>query len=229
MIITKIAKFGGTSMADAAAVNKSAAVVAGDPSRRIVVVSAPGKRFAGDEKITDLLYKCNALAGTPQLAETFGAVAERFRGIVRDLKLDLDIDKHLNKILADIGSFAGADYAASRGEYLSAIIMAARLGVEFIDAAEIVKFREDGSFDAEFTNDIAGARLARIVRGAVVPGFYGSLPDGGIKTFSRGGGDITGSVIARAAGAGLYENWTDVNGFLTCDPKIVKNPRPIEE
>jgi aspartate kinase len=227
---TKVAKFGGTSMADAAAINKSAEIILSDGTRRFAVVSAPGKRFDGDVKVTDLLYRCHeAAADGGDCGAIFDQVRTRFNEIVADLRLNLDLNPYLDKIIGDIRSFAGRDYAASRGEFLSGLVMAARLDFEFIDAADIIKFKADGSFDDAFTNDVAMARLSRAERGAVIPGFYGRMPDGSIKTFSRGGSDVTGSIIARAAGARLYENWTDVDGFLTCDPKIVNRPRIIDE
>ncbi|MDR3318435.1 MAG: aspartate kinase [Clostridiales bacterium] len=215
-------------MADAAAINKAADIILSDRDRKYAVVSAPGKRNGRDEKVTDLLYAAQkAAADTGDCGSVFCKIEERFTGICADLELKLDITAELAKIKSDINGGADAHYAASRGEYLSAKIFAARLGFDFIDADKIVKFYADGTFDAEHTNDLAARELARH-KYAVIPGFYGSLPSGVIRTFSRGGSDISGAIIARAARAALYENWTDVSGFMVCDPKIVANPQKID-
>ena len=229
-MFTKVVKFGGTSMADAANIRKVADIVLSDPSRRIVVVSAPGKRNKGDEKITDMLYAAhNEVRGGGKVGDTFFRIESRYKEIAAELGLKTDIAGEFKKIKAALENNGTKDYAASRGEYLAGLIMAAVLDFEFIDAASIIKFKADGAYDPEYTNDIAGARLNKVKKGVVVPGFYGAMPDGGIKTFSRGGSDITGSILARAGGVMLYENWTDVDGFLTCDPKIVEKPKLIDE
>jgi len=223
----KVCKFGGTSLADSAAIERVADIVKADGERRYIVVSAPGKRDKKDEKVTDLLYRCADEARETGDCPTFSLIEKRFKEIVEGLKVSVDIGSELESIRQRIISSKGdRDYAASRGEYLNALIVAAKLGYEFVDAADIVKFDRKGTFDGEYTNDLASKKLKSIER-AVIPGFYGSTPDG-IKTFSRGGSDITGSIIARAVGAGLYENWTDVDGFLTADPRIVENPRLID-
>lgn len=225
----KVCKFGGTSMASAQSILNIKDIVSGDPSRRYVVVSAPGKRFSDDVKVTDLLYKCyKEKTESGSCHETFSKIRERFNSIVSDLGLSLDIGKYLDEAEEGINNARTPDYSASRGEYLGAIVTAACLGADFVDASEIIKFRSDGSFDSEYTNDLAG-KILRKHGFAVVPGFYGSLPDGEIKTFSRGGSDITGAIVARAVSAKLYENWTDVSGFMMADPRIVDNPGTIKE
>ena len=224
----KVSKFGGTSMADANAINQSASIVLSDPARRFVVVSAPGKRFPGDEKITDLLYRCCEEANaTGSCKHSFSKVRDRFEGIIRDLRLNLDLSDCFTQTQARIENERNADYAASRGEYFSAMIMAAKLNYKFVDSADIIEFTSKGDFDSEHTNDLASKAL-KDLDCAVIPGFYGSMPGGEIKTFSRGGSDITGSIVARAVSADLYENWTDVNGFMTADPRIVKDPKVID-
>lgn len=225
----KVCKFGGTSMADAAAINRVADIVLADDSRRYVVVSAPGKRTKDDIKITDLLYACHREAKeTGSCARSFALIRERFLGICRDLGLDIDMAAVLDETEAEIDrNTESDDFAASRGEYLSARVMAARLGYEFVDASEMIRFDISGNLSPEYTNDRASQRLSRVER-AVVPGFYGKGANGKVRTFSRGGSDITGSVIARAVGAEVYENWTDVSGCLVADPRVVDNPRTID-
>lgn len=223
----KVAKFGGTSLADANAFRRVKDIVLSDPSRRYVVPSAPGKRFQDDDKITDLLYRCFKLAQRKEsYAETFDQLADRFTGIVRELGLSFDIVPLLDEACRKIAG-SSPDYAASRGEYFSGLILARFLGWDFIDPAEVLKFDRQGHFAGEWSNHLLSERLERHER-AVIPGFYGSLPSGEIKTFSRGGSDISGAVVARAACADIYENWTDVSGFLMADPRIVDNPRTIE-
>lgn len=193
-----------------------------------MVPSAPGKRFSEDTKVTDMLYDCYQSAGNAkQLDKKIAAIAERYQEIIDGLALDLSLAEEFEKIKQAFASHSGSDYAASRGEYLNGIIMASYLGYEFVDAAEVIRFDEDGVFDAELTNELMQKRLEGLAN-AVVPGFYGALEDGTIKTFSRGGSDITGSIVARAVHAELYENWTDVSGFLVTDPHIVENPETIE-
>ena len=223
----KVAKFGGTSLADASAFRRVMDIVLSDPSRRYVVPSAPGKRFSDDVKITDMLYQCYKLAQRKEsYIEVFDKIAERFLGIVRDLGLDFDISPMLDETCQMIAS-ASPDYAASRGEYFSGLILSRLLGWDFIDPADVFKFDRQGHFASEWSNQLLAERLEKHER-AVVPGFYGSLPNGEIKTFSRGGSDISGAVVARAASADLYENWTDVSGFLMADPRIIENPKPID-
>ncbi len=222
----KVAKFGGTSLADANAFRRVRDILRSDPSRRYVVPSAPGKRFPEDVKITDMLYRCYKLAQRKEpYAEVFDKIAERFCGIVRDLGLAFDISPMLDETCQMIAG-ASPDYAASRGEYFSGLILSRLMDWDFIDPAEVFKFDRQGHFASEWTNQLLAERLEKHER-AVIPGFFGSLPNGEIKTFSRGGSDISGAVVARAASADLYENWTDVSGFLMADPRIVENPRPI--
>jgi aspartate kinase len=193
-----------------------------------VVPSAPGKRNAGDHKITDLLYLCHEHAKRGVgFDDVFGLIASRYRGIVADLGLTLDIDSILAEVRSRMSSGAGPDYCASRGEFINGHIVAALLGYDFVDPAEIVLFDERGAFLSEETNRAVAERLAKHER-AVVSGFYGRKPDGNVKTFSRGGSDITGAIVARGVGADVYENWTDVSGLLMADPRIVKNPKKID-
>ena len=224
----KVVKFGGSSLASAEQILKAVAIIRGEESRRFVVPSAPGKRFSSDTKVTDLLIKVynESAAGLP-FEETFREIAERYLGIIRGLGLDLDLTAELETIHNQLAEGTTLDYVASRGEYLNGVIMAYYLGFTFIDAAEVIFFDEDGNFEAELTNRVMSRRLSRC-KNAVIPGFYGSLPNGAVKTFSRGGSDITGAIVARAAKADLYENWTDVSGFLMVDPRIVEDPKPIE-
>lgn len=225
----KVAKFGGTSLAEANQIHKVKAIVEADPERRYVVPSAPGKRSKSDQKITDLLYLCHEQARQGvKIDEVFKMVADRYTTIIADLKLKLDLSPHLSEIKRRIQIGASADYAASRGEYLNAILLAEFLKYDFVDAADIIHFDSGGRYDNELTTESVAQRLKKHKR-AVIPGFYGSMPDGTIKTFSRGGSDITGAVIARGVQADVYENWTDVSGLLMADPRIVENPRTIEE
>ncbi|MHB1157646.1 MAG: aspartate kinase [Phycisphaerales bacterium] len=224
----KVAKFGGSSLADAAQFRKVAAIIGADAERCFVVPSAPGKRHRDDQKITDLLYLCHAAAEQRVgFEQTFDLIADRYLQIVADLKLSLNLKPHLAKIRHDIAGGASADYTASRGEYLNGLIVADMLGYDFVDPAEVIHFNDAGRFDAERTQIAMSARLNQHPR-AVVPGFYGSTPDGQIKTFSRGGSDITGSIVARGAAASVYENWTDVSGLLMADPRVVQNPKTID-
>ena len=218
-----VVKFGGTSMADAKSINQVADIVKQDKKRRYVVVSAPGKRFSQDHKITDMLYACyHDLQINGECKATFDKIRERFKGIVSDLGLDIDIDAYLNQVESDMLKYNSAEFCASRGEYLSAIITAAKLGYKFIDAKDIMVFNENGDFEPEITNEKVKQVLSKVER-AVIPGFYGGDESGLVHTFSRGGSDVSGAVIARAVGATMYENWTDVNGFMTADPRIVSN------
>lgn len=226
---TKAVKFGGSSLADAEQFRKAAAIVKADPNRRYAVASAPGKRFDGDEKVTDMLYRCHELAAKHEPWDgLFSKIEARFREIIAGLALDFSLEKEFRKIRANLERFPAPDYMASRGEYLNAMIFAKFLGYTFVDAADGLFFNADGSFDDRHTYKALSA-LLRKEKHAVVPGFYGSMPGGQIKTFSRGGSDITGSIVARAANAAIYENWTDVSGMLMADPRIVENPRVISE
>ncbi len=223
----KVVKFGGSSLASAEQFAKAGKIVQSDQGRRYVVPSAPGKRSAKDTKVTDMLYACYALVeADEEFRIPLMKIKDRYDSIINGLNLKLSLEDEFRKISENFKQKAGVDYAASRGEYLNGIIMANYLGYEFIDAAEVIFFNGRGEFDAERTNEVLAARLSTCET-AVVPGFYGSLPDGTVKTFSRGGSDITGSIVARAAQAGCYENWTDVSGFLIADPRIIDHPQTI--
>lgn len=226
--MSKVVKFGGSSLASAEQFQKVGEIIQSDGNRRYVVPSAPGKRFKGDTKVTDMLYACYELAEAGKdFTGELEAIASRYEEIIEGLGIELSLKEEFETIGKNFRAGAGSNYAASRGEYLNGIIMAAYLGYEFIDAASVIFFDEKGDFDAEKTNRILSARLAECDK-AVVPGFYGSLPDGSIKTFSRGGSDITGSIVAKAAQADVYENWTDVSGFLIADPGIIDKPIGID-
>ena len=224
----KVVKFGGSSLASARQFKKVGDIIRADKSRRYVIPSAPGKRNSKDTKVTDMLYECYAAASTgASYKKLLEAIKARYQEIIDGLDLNLNLDHEFATIEENFVKGIGKDYAASRGEYLNGIVMANYLGYEFIDAAEVIFFDENGNFEAELTNKELSERLEHIER-AVIPGFYGSKHDGSIKTFSRGGSDVTGSIVARAIHADLYENWTDVSGFLVTDPRIVENPEVIE-
>ena len=224
----KVLKFGGSSLADAEHFRAVAEIVKSDPARRYVVASAPGKRNKSDTKITDMLYHCYELAADEKdISEVFEEIKNRYIGIINDLGIELDLTEVFDKIMHSFTHNAGRDYVASRGEYLNAMILAKYLGFHFIDARKCIFFNDAGQFDADKTNDVLRDYLSKYDY-AVIPGFYGSMPNGTIKTFSRGGSDITGSIVARAASASLYENWTDVSGFLMADPRCIDNPKVID-
>ena len=224
----KVVKFGGSSLASAEQFRKAADIIHADKERRYVVPSAPGKRFPADTKVTDMLYSCYHLAEEGQdYAGELKEIEARYQEIIDGLGLSLSLKEEFETIHKQFQEKAGENYAASRGEYLNSIIMAAFLGYEFIDAAQVIRFDENGDFDPEVTNQILGERLKGMEH-AVIPGFYGAFADGRVKTFSRGGSDITGSIVARAVRADVYENWTDVSGFLVADPRIIENPEAIE-
>ena len=224
-----VTKFGGSSLSEASQFRKVKEILLGDSNRMYVVPSAPGRREPDDAKVTDMLYTCHKLASKGELAEfekVFAELSARYTEIIDELGLNLDFAPHLEQVHYAMLNGQSVDYAASRGEYLNGIILAEYLGWEFIDAAEVIFFDANHRFDSERTQEVLSARLAG-TRYAVIPGFYGSNPDGTIRTFSRGGSDVTGAIVARAAGAELYENWTDVSGFLMADPRIVKRPKRI--
>jgi aspartate kinase len=221
-----VAKFGGSSLADANQILKMKNIVAADEKRRYVVPSAPGKRHSGDVKITDLLYELHHKKNRDE-SGTLKKILDRFTEIRDALGLSIEIEKNIHEILDHLNKGASVDYAASRGEYLNGLLIAELLGYDFIDAADVIFFNENGVYDHEKTIEVFSEVLKKHEH-AVIPGFYGSMPDGTIKTFSRGGSDITGSIVACAADAVLYENWTDVSGFLKADPRIVPNPKKID-
>jgi len=223
-----VCKFGGTSMATAKSIRQVESIIRSDPERKYVVVSAPGKRFKGDTKVTDLLYQADAEKSCYGCAgSAIEEIRERFVTLCADLGLDIDIDNYIDEVEAGINAATTSDYAASRGEYLSAVVLAELLGFELVDASDIIKFKLDGFFDADSTNDLV-SELKQNVKGVVIPGFYGSMPDGSVKTFSRGGSDVSGAIIARGVCASIYENWTDVNGFMVTDPAVIQNPKQME-
>ncbi len=223
-----VAKFGGSSLADAGQFKKVADIIKADPCRKYIVASAPGKRFGDDIKVTDMLYSCYEQARSGNSFEgELKNIRSRYEDIVKGLGVDFDLDSEFETIGQHLSSAPEKDYMASRGEYLNSKILAAYLGFGFVDAADCVCFDENGHLDDDKTDDRFWETL-KDREYVVVPGFYGSMPDGTIHTFSRGGSDITGSLIARAIKADMYENWTDVSGMLSADPRIVKDPRPIE-
>ncbi len=223
----KVAKFGGSSVADALQIGKIKNIIENDPDIRYVVVSAPGKRFADDSKVTDLLYLCKAhIEHNLPYQQIFQVICDRFMAVEVNLGVNVGMKSEFEEIRKNLEAGASAGYIASRGEHLNAMLIAAYLGFDFVDASRIIRFDEKGRFMADLTNREIAAELKHHEK-AVIPGFYGARVDGTVKTFSRGGSDITGSLVARAVGADVYENWTDVSGFLMADPRIVDNPKPI--
>ncbi len=224
----KVVKFGGSSLASAEQFRKVREILLADEKRRYVIPSAPGKRHKNDTKVTDMLYSCYELAAADgDFKPLLRKIRARYNEIINGLKLDLSLDEEFKVIEGNFKEKAGIDYAASRGEYLNGILMAHFMGMEFIDATQVIRFNKAGEFDADTTNQILKERLKNTER-AVIPGFYGAMADGSVKTFSRGGSDITGSIVAKACKADLYENWTDVSGFLIADPRIIADPKGIK-
>ena len=225
----KVCKFGGTSMATAESMTRVAEIIKMDPSRKYIVVSAAGKRFKEDIKVTDILYSCYyAVRDYQTCSKAFAPIRERYTEIIKQLNIDVNADDFFNEIEKQIDKERSLDFTLSRGEYISAYLMAKVLGYNFVDAADLIRFASNGSLNSEYTNDKVSIAL-QDKENAVIPGFYGKDAYGKIKTFSRGGSDITGSIIARGVKAEVYENWTDVSGFLACDPRIVDNPISISE
>lgn len=223
----KVAKFGGSSVADALQIGKIKNIIENDPDIHYVVVSAPGKRFSDDSKVTDLLYLCKAhIEHNLPYQQIFQVICDRFMAVEVNLGVNVGLKEEFEEIRKNLEAGASADYIASRGEHLNAMLIAAYLGFDFVDSSRIVRFDEKGRFMEDLTNKEIAGELKHHER-AVIPGFYGAKVDGTIKTFSRGGSDITGALVARAVGADVYENWTDVSGFLMADPRIVKDPKPI--
>lgn len=224
----KVIKFGGTSLASADQFKKVAQIVQADPARRYVVASAPGKRFSDDIKVTDLLLQCHRLASQGEkFEETFEKIRLRFGEIIAELGMDFSLEEELNEFFNILSRGTTEEFVASRGEHFNSRILAAYLGVPFVEAAEGILFDENGALLEEETNERLAALLKKHPR-AVIPGFYGADVKGNVRTFSRGGSDVTGSLVARAVKANLYENWTDVSGLLMADPRIVPNPRAID-
>ena len=225
---TIVVKFGGSSLADAQHFRAVADIVKADPRRHFVVASAPGKRGDGDTKVTDLLYRCyDAAVAGGDWQGVLAQIKGRYSDIVTELGIDFALDREIEIIAGHLAGQPSRDYMASRGEYLNSRILAAYLGFPFFDAAKLVRFSPEGVFDEEATNTLIGAALDGADCG-VVPGFYGATAGGTVYTFSRGGSDVTGALVARGVGAAVYENWTDVSGMLFTDPHIVPDPRPIE-
>ncbi len=224
-----VAKFGGSSVADANQFRKVRAIVEANPKRSIVVPSAPGKRVSSEAKLTDLLYLCHEAASVgTHFAEPFGLIRERYLEIERDLGLNANMAQHLDQLEAQLRQGVTKDFVASRGEYLNGLLMAAYLDAEFVDPEQYVIITSKGQVDPQ-TWELLGQRLSDASKRYVMPGFYGRDQKGAVKTFSRGGSDISGAIAARAAGAELYENWTDVSGLLMADPRIIDNPKPMAE
>ena len=221
------AKFGGSSLADSVHFVKVEKIAESDPRRRFIVVSAPGKRYETEPKVTDLLYRlydfyCSGDDTSVPLLE----IREHFLAIIEGLGLDFDLDEELNSILKSLDEGVSRDFVASRGEYLNGRLLSAYLGWDFVDAKDVIRFSEEGAFLSEETNKLLSGMLKEKEH-AVIPGFYGASRDGTVFTFSRGGSDVTGALVARATSSILYENWTDVSGMLTADPRTVRNPKPI--
>lgn len=225
----KVAKFGGSSVANASQMMKVFNIVKKDPKRKFVITSAPGKRNKEDSKITDLLYLCREhVQKSVPFDQVFEIISDRYEEIVRDLNLDFSIKPYLTEIKENISKGANTDYVASRGEYLNGLILSQLLRFKFLDPKDMIYFNQNNNLDVEKTYKTIRETLIG-VENAVIPGFYGASFDGKIKTFSRGGSDVTGAIIAKAVNAEIYENWTDVSGFLMADPRIVNNPKPIEK
>jgi len=223
----KVVKFGGSSLASAEQFKKVGAIIRADGTRRYVVPSAPGKRFSEDTKVTDLLYACYRAANEEIFQKVLAEIKSRYQEIIDGLELSLSLEEDFKILEENFRQQIGEEYAASRGEYLNGKIMADYLGFTFVDPAEMIRFDGNGQFDAEITEALVAKRLKDVTE-AVVPGFYGAKENGEIKTFSRGGSDITGSIIAGALDVELYENWTDVSGVMVTDPRIINNPKSID-
>ncbi len=224
----KVVKFGGSSLADANQFRKVADIIKSDSKRKYVVPSAPGKRFSEDIKITDMLYRCCELAGSGMdFSEDFQIIKDRYNGIISELGINMSLDDEFDSIVKELKARPAKDFAASRGEYLNGKVLASYLGFNFVDAADVIIFDTKGVLMLDDTVKAVRKKL-KDLDNAVIPGFYGRTTEGYIKTFSRGGSDVTGSIIANAVRADIYENWTDVSGFLVADPRIVENPDVIE-
>ena len=221
-------KFGGSSLADVACIRKAVDIIRANPDRRFIVPSAPGKRNPDDKKITDLLYAWHnlALEGLDP-SQPANIISQRFEELAKELGVNFDITKYINEISENVDKYKEPDYMASRGEYLNGHLIAEVLGASFIEPADYIKFDDEGLLD-EISYELLGTALEGDGL-FVIPGFYGSTPDGHVKTFSRGGSDVTGAIVARASKSDLYENWTDVSGFRMTDPRIVPDARRIEE
>ena len=224
----KVVKFGGSSLADANQFRKVAAIIKSDEKRKYVVPSAPGKRFSDDIKVTDMLYKCCEQASSGvDFSKDFQMIKDRYNGIISELGINMSLDTEFDAIVKELKARPTKDFAASRGEYLNGKVLANYLGFNFVDAADVIVFDTNGALLLDDTVKAVREKLKGLDN-AVIPGFYGRTTEGFIKTFSRGGSDVTGSIIANAVKADIYENWTDVSGFLVADPRIVEKPDVIE-
>ncbi|MBR0388444.1 MAG: aspartate kinase [Clostridia bacterium] len=222
-----VTKFGGSSLANDEQFRKVRSILELEPTRQYLVPSAPGKRFPTDEKVTDLLYLCYELVSKGKsFEEQFVKIRERYLSIAQHLHLKVDIESALDEVAQGIAGGKSRDWCASRGEYLCGLLIADYLGWRFVDAAKGIRFRQDGTLDDDKTQELL-SELLKDREPSVVPGFYGAREDGEVVTFSRGGSDITGALVARAVGADVYENWTDVSGFLMADPRIIDGPAEI--
>ena len=225
----KVCKFGGSSLANADQIKKVKQIIDMDGQRKYIVPSAPGKRSDSDIKVTDMLYAFHsAVQRGENIDSLFNDISNRYIEIRDELGINTNIEARLETVKQDVLAGAGEDYTVSRGEYLNGILVADYLGYDFIDAADVIFFNVQGMYESEKTRTVMRGRF-RHSQKAVIPGFYGSLPNGTVKTFSRGGSDITGAIVARAARADIYENWTDVSGFMMADPRIVDNPNAIKK
>ncbi len=224
----KVVKFGGSSLASAKQFEKVGEIIRSDKNRRYVVPSAPGRRFEGDDKVTDLLYDCYRRAQSGESYDAqMGEIRERYTEIISGLGLDLCLDEEFSRIEEHLSTEPEEEYTASRGEYLNGLILAAYLDFEFVDATEVIRFDENGLFETDATKQVMKKRMSSCTN-AVIPGFYGMSESGRVRTFSRGGSDITGSIVAWVLEVDLYENWTDVPGFLVTDPHIVEDPEVVD-
>jgi aspartate kinase len=224
-----VCKFGGTSVADAGQFRRVRTILDQDLRRRVVVPSAPGKRNKAEAKITDLLYLCHDMAAVKaNFSQPFEEIRRRYLDIASELDLATDLEQRFDAFFDQLERGATRDFVASRGEYFNGLLFAAYLDAEFVDPQEYITILPSGTVDTK-SYALLGARLADAERTYVVPGFYGRDRQGNVKTFSRGGSDISGAIVARAINADLYENWTDVSGFLMADPRIIPNPRPMQE
>ena len=223
-----VSKFGGTSLANSRQFLRVKDIVLEDENRRYIVASAPGKSDSEDTKVTDLLYLCYDLAKHKiAFSDTLEKVFDKYNEIIKGCGLNINLEKYFSEIKDDIENGKDRDYIASRGEYLNAIILSELLGYDFVDAKELIFFDENGNLDEKKSYESI-FEMTKKHKNAVIPGFYGIKPDGKVKTFSRGGGDLTGSIISRGSKTSLYENWTDISGFMSADPRIVNNPKKIE-
>lgn len=228
MYQTIVAKFGGSSLADASHIQKTASIINMDPARRYVVISSPGERTDDDIKVTDMLYMCHSrFTNRENYQDMLNAIHLRFDEIVAGLGIDFDVNAEIKELHKSLMMGKSSDFIASRGEFITSKIMAKVLGWEFVDASEIIFFNNDGSLN-ELKTFSTASRILKPLEHAVIPGFYGIMPNGSIKTFNRGGSDTTASIISRSVKADLYEKWTDKAEIFSADPSIIDSPRTVE-